>query len=573
MNNLPSSKAATFSTDQAGKDSAQGRYIDLFLVFFVGLFGLIALIVWLDNAEGITGNGVFKAIQAKPWISSPATAPLDPSNYLYFPFVGAFCQLLDLIGVFASDPRRQLTIVNAFSAALCLCIVYALVREVTQSRLVASMAVLFHLATAFFLNLAISNEDIMPSYTLLFASMALACVWFVHPTPVRVFLVAALFTIAWLFEWRLMFPTLPAMLMALALGPGHVLQRLARIALFITTMVALAWIVMSLWGPQPNTVPSVFDLLWTGKGIDSGWSGFNLRKVGFLWFGMSEYLVGGNNISELDIIYRMLREVIFSSAIVLALAVGALAILWRSRQVLDMRVLAVVFGVTFGAGQVLNLYSQPQDPQMQINVMCWLTIAWALIVAFAARYRPTVTFAVGTAFCLLLLSYNIWSMTPLRGADTAWRLALDRIEREADPARTVFLLHGFEATISKMFYHWDGQWDYFATLGPSPTPKTKFKVLALVSGPVNKSSMSPAELAEDLQHQIEKAMSLGYDIVASDIWGWDLSRMESSLSTVAGREKAEAIYRMLHSKFTGTPVFSDPLAGPFFKIQPANQGK
>ena len=210
---------------------------------------------------------------------------------------------------------------------------------------------------------------------------------------------------------------------------------------------------------------------------------------------------------------------------------------------------------------------------MQINVMSWLTIAWAIVVAFAARRRPIITFAAGAAFSLFLLSYNIWMMTPLRGVDTAWRLALDRIEREADPARTVFLLHGFESTISKMFYHWDGHWDYFATLGPSPTPRTKFKVLALVSGPVNKSSMSPEELAEDLQRQIEKVMDLGYDVVASDIWGWDLARMESSLSTVANREKTEAIYRMLHSKFTGTPAFSDPVAGPFFKIQRASQAK
>lgn len=565
--------AASFSVDRTGKGSLRGYRIDLLIIFVLGFAGLIALITWLDNAEGITGNGIFKAVQAKPWISNPATARLDPSNYLYFPFVGAFCRLLDLIGVFAADPRRQLTIVNAFSAALCLCIVYALVREITQSRLVAWLAVLFHLASAFFINLAINNEDIMPSYTLLFASMALACVWFVEPTRLRVCLVAVLFTVAWLFEWRLMFPTLPAMLIALALGPGQALQRLERIALFLATMVAFAWLVMSLWGPQPNNAPSVMDLLWTGKGVASGWSGFNLRKIGFLWIGMSEYVAGGSNIMEVDAIYRMWRELAFASAIILVLAAGALAILWHHRQALDARILAVIFGITFGSGEILNLYAQPQDPQMQINVMSWLTIAWALIVASATRHRPAIASAIGAAFGLFLLCYNIWMMTPLRGVDSGWRLALDRIEREADPARTVFLLHGFQPIISKMFYQWDGQWEYFATLGPSPTPQTKFKVLALVSGPVNKSSLSPEELAEDLQHQIEKVMDLGYDVVASDIWAWNLSQMESSLSSVASAEKSEAIYRMLHSKFTGTPAFSDPVAGPFFKIQRTSQGK
>jgi hypothetical protein len=570
---LPSSTAALpFTNHRTSKiASAQGRGIDLILIFAITFLALIALIVWLDNAEGITGNGIFKAVQAKPWIATPAAARLDPSNYLYFPFVGMFCRLLDLIDVFPGDPRRQITIINAFSAALCLCAVYIVVRKITHRRLVAWLAVLFQFACAFFLNLAISNEDIMPAYALLFASMALACVWFVEPTRWRVAVVAALFTIAWMFEWRLMFPTLPAMLFALGLGPGRVLQRLGRIVLFFGAMVATAWVTVALWGPQPNNVPSVLDLLWTGKGVVSGWAGFTWRKIGFLWMGMSEYLAGGRNTHEFDAIFLMWRELVIASAMILFLGSGALIILWRNRRSVDARVLAAVFGITFGAGEFLNLYSQPQDPQMQINVMAWLTIAWALVIACALRWRPAITFVTCLAFSAALLSYNLWQLLPLRGLDTAWRLSLDRIERSADPARTVFLLHGFEPTISKMFYHWDGQWNYFETLGPSPSPQTKFKILALVSGPVNKSKLAPKELADDLQQQIEKVMDLGYDVVASDIWNWDLAHVESSLSTVANKEKAEAIHQMLHSKFTGTPAFSDPLAGSFFRIQRASK--
>jgi hypothetical protein len=377
----------SFSLGGVAKVSSRERYLDLLLIFVLGFSGLIALMFWLDNAEGITGNGVFKAIQAKPWIAKPSTAPLDPSNFLYFPFVGVFCQLLDWIGVFTADPRRQLSVINSFSAALCLCIVYTLVRELTQSRLVAWSATLFHLSGAFFLNLAISNEDIMPSYTLLFASMALASVWFVDPTRIRVCLVAVLFTVAWLFEWRLMFPTLPAMLIALAVGPGPMLQRLGRIALFLATMVAFTWAIMSVWGPQPNNVSSVFDLLWTGKGINSGWSGFDLRKIGFLWIGISEYLTGGHNISELGIIYYMLKELILTCTVILILAACALAILWRHRRAVDARVLAVVFGVTFGAGEFLNSYAQPQDPQMRPDTVPFLLSPQASHFAF--RCFPT----------------------------------------------------------------------------------------------------------------------------------------------------------------------------------------
>lgn len=40
----------------------------------------------------------------------------------------------------------------------------------------------------------------MPSYTLMFASMALASLRFVRPTGRRIAFVSTLFTIAWLFE-------------------------------------------------------------------------------------------------------------------------------------------------------------------------------------------------------------------------------------------------------------------------------------------------------------------------------------------------------------------------------------
>jgi len=566
-------KPALIPTATSYALATRGRRLDLVLIFAASFLVLISLIVWLDNAEGITGNGVFKAVQAKPWIADPGTARLDPSNYLYFPFLGVVCRLLDLIGVFPADPRRQITIINAFSAALCLCIVYLLVREITKRRLVAWIAVLFHLACAFFLNLAISNEDIMAPYALLFASMALACVWFVQPTKLRVALVAALFTVAWMFEWRLMFPTLPGMLIALGLSPGPLAHRLGRIALFLGTMVALAWVTVSLWGSHPNNVYSVLDLLWTGKGMDKGWAGFSLRKIGFLWVGIGEYVAGGRNISGFDAIASMWKDLLLSTTFVAIVGLGALAILWANRQATDARILAAIFGVTFGAGEVLNLYSQPQDPQMQINVMSWLTIAWALVAAATASVRPLPILAAFAAFSLALLSYNIWMLKPLRGYDTAWRQALERIEKEADPARTVFLLHGFDSTVSKMFYHWDGDWEYFATLGPSPTPRTKFKILALVSGPVNKTQLSPSELADDLERQIVRVMDLGYDVVASEIWGWDLAQVESSLATVASTEKSEAIYRMLHSKFKATPLFTDPRAGSFYKMERTDRPK
>src|SRR6185369_8305121 len=102
---------------------------------------LVAIILWFDNAQGLlTGNGVFKTAELRPWIADPASAPLYPSNYLFYPVYGALCRLLDSLGVLVGDPRRQLTLLNAASASLCLCVVYALARSLTGSRALALLA-------------------------------------------------------------------------------------------------------------------------------------------------------------------------------------------------------------------------------------------------------------------------------------------------------------------------------------------------------------------------------------------------------------------------------------------------
>ena len=60
---------------------------------------LCGLIAWLQNVHIITANGMYKSIQAEPWIADPAHARLDPSNYLYFPLYGALARLLDWLGI------------------------------------------------------------------------------------------------------------------------------------------------------------------------------------------------------------------------------------------------------------------------------------------------------------------------------------------------------------------------------------------------------------------------------------------------------------------------------------------
>lgn len=103
---------------------------------------------------------------------------------------------------------------TAVSAGLCISVVYLFVCAITGDRIVALLTALFHIASSHVMFLAIVNDDIMPSYTVMFAAMALAAIWFAKPSALRVIAVSILFSVGWLFEWQQMFPTLPAMFVA-----------------------------------------------------------------------------------------------------------------------------------------------------------------------------------------------------------------------------------------------------------------------------------------------------------------------------------------------------------------------
>ena len=226
----------------------------LALVFVVSLAGLAGLIGWLQNVHIVTANGMFKSIQAEPWMRDFAHARLDPSNYLYFPLYGALANLLDALGIARGQAWKQFAYLNAFWASLANVMVYAFAHRLSGSARVATLATLFHIGCGTVLLLAVINEDIMPGYALLLGSMLLAGLWFGRPTHGRVIAVAVLFTLGWLIEWRLMFPTLPAFGLALLLADLPLRRRLALVGTLLVSIVATAGIVQQIWEGHAGAV-------------------------------------------------------------------------------------------------------------------------------------------------------------------------------------------------------------------------------------------------------------------------------------------------------------------------------
>ncbi|MEI6204824.1 MAG: hypothetical protein WCP68_22995, partial [Enhydrobacter sp.] len=262
----------------------------LFLAFALSLLALVGLIGWLQNVNIITGNGLYKAIEAGPWIADFGHARLNDSNYLYFPLYGALAQLLDLLGIMRGVAFKQFAYLNAFFASLTVACLYAFIHRLTGSVATAILATLFHFGTGFFLLLGVISEDIMPGYFLILVSMLLAGLWFDRPTYRQIAIVSTIFTFGWLVEWRLMFPTLPAFGLALLLSEGDWKARARRVAMLIVSVLASATIIELCWQGH-NGALGLPDLLWTGKGVSSGWGGLSWDKAWMMLSGVGDYFV------------------------------------------------------------------------------------------------------------------------------------------------------------------------------------------------------------------------------------------------------------------------------------------
>ena len=539
----------------------------LLLAFALSLSTLCVLIGWLQNVHIISSNGMYKSIQAEPWITSPSTARLDPSNYLFFPLYGVSARLLDALGILRGVPWKQFAYLNAFWASLGTVVIYAFAHRLTGSALVAALASVFHLGCGFVLLLSVISEDIMPGYVFVLASMALAGLWFDRPTWKRVALVGMLFTLGWLIEWRLMFPTLPALVLALLVALEPMRRRLGHVLVLVAAILATSGIVQLSWEGHNGAI-GLHDILWTGKGVATGWAGVSWDKAWMMLSGVGNYLLLVGGFVDPRSAREAAMPLSLSVLVQAATFVASVSLLWPRRHDPRLRAVAIVFLGTLGAGQVLNFYSQPQDPQMQLNVMPWLTVAWALLLAALLPARR------GAAIALAVLSFapfawNVSALTKWRGDDPRWLAATAALEKRFPPASSVFLYFGYEPITTWKYALWSRTWDWDNTVAipPAPAADPKFKWIAVNAGAIRHPGWTGAEHAAALKRDIDLALDRGYRVIVSDMWAWPEDVLAAYLGTVSASGRTDAIYRMLHEDFRAIEVFSDPIAGTYYELQ------
>src|SRR4029453_5771125 len=121
------------------------------------------------------------------------------------------------------------------------------------------------------------------------------------------------------------------------------------IGTLIVSIVAAAGIVQ-LWSERYPGAVGLHDILWTGKGVATGWAGLSWDKAWMMLSGVGNYfLIVGGWVDPLSA-RRTAAPLIASGAIQPATLIAFPAAVWPRRTDSRLRAIAIVFLGTLGAG-------------------------------------------------------------------------------------------------------------------------------------------------------------------------------------------------------------------------------
>ena len=151
----------------------------------------------------------------------------------------------------------------------------------------------------------------------------------------------------------------------------------------------------------------------------------------------------------------------------------------------------------------------------------------------------------GVQTCALPISYNAWAHEAQRGRDGRMQAAVAELERLSDPARTIFVYSGFEATVTWQFLLWGQRWEGVCDLGPAPLAVPKFKWISLFGSSIWHPDWTPAQHAEALSKQLQCAVDKGYRLVAGPIWEGSAEYLAEKMITLGGAKTAQAMHEVM----------------------------
>ena len=473
----------------------------------------IALIVEIDNTNLATTNGLWKTPAVRSWELGTGR-PIDIGGLFYMPAYGWLCRLIPNEAVSYGDHGevvtfRKMAILNALFGALASGVVFLLALRFVPSAGLAFVVSVAHLSSGFVLLNSINSEDVIPAYAFFTIATAL---FFEYVFTRKLYLLAgcALFlALTVLFHWTLMIPcaaALGAAQLNLVLKRKHPAWLLAVFPLLFLTLIEVVALYghfqnPSFWGWSP------LPILYPAKAGPSGWLGFQWNKVVYASVGIGNYFSGVQNVVRYREYFNSpeMRMTLSVSWIYLAVTFGACV--WASfsrRTAIEVKIFARYGLVLFLIGELEHLYSQPQDPQSQIQPM-FIGVFGLIILMREARTKLAglrLRLAISALLLVFALNgaWNLKLMWPNRGQDSESIRAVRKLEELFPPGNTIIVSHGFEG--------WNTWW--FVEVFDGSRADYLSKTIHLASAFISHPGISAQEAASLTKRQIDEALAAGY---------------------------------------------------------------
>jgi hypothetical protein len=546
--------------------AAIGRYgyLAAVVALLVALL-YIGFIVTTDNTNLGTTNGLWKTPSVSAWEHGTA-APLDSGEFLYLPAYGFLARLIPdrLVQYGIQAPVvtfRKMAILDGIFGGLASGLVFFMALRFSNSLPVACLVALAHAGAGFVLLNSINSEDIIPAYT---CFLGASVCFFEYLFLRRVWLLLSatlLFALATLFHWTTMPPGMAAFAAVLMLMMCRTKSGFLIGAAWLFLFACIVQIIVLLLFPRLH-IP-IWAVLYPGKGSHAGgWVGLSLEKIQYLIIGIGNYFCGAND----DASYRTglqgshLRFVILSWIYFVPALGASIVTLFSKRSALALKYLAVFAIALLAAGEAGAFYSQPQDPQMQIQPM-FATVAGLIVIGSRClACRPTLRRAIGAGFLAIALANGVTNVVWLRrdrGGDSRALRDVHELESLFPWSNTVIVCHGFEGWITWQ-YAVERKGDSKAFLDRSFHLARPFTTTRDISG---------QDAAMLMRSQIDGAFAGGLRVVAGALWTEAPEHFIASLTTVTEESQARVYDAALRNSYRlGTKWTT--AEGPFVELLP-----
>lgn len=520
----------------------------------------ITLIVKIDNTNLQTTNGLWKTPAVYDWEHGIST-PVDTGGFLYFPSYGYLSRLIPdrfvSYGVHGDVVTyRKLAVLNAVFGGFASGVVFLLALRLTGSIAAALLVFFAHASSAFVLLNSVNSEDVIPAYAFFVISTGLLLEYWITRKPFLLFLAAPFFALVALFHWTLMIPGAAAIasveiydMVRRRRGPWSGLA-------FILIFVGVIKVCLVILSARTSQVFTVWQAIYPSKVSGaSGWVGLSWEKIPYAVVGIGNYFCGGGNIGNYHFAFadpQVLKEMLVSWFYLAITSAACAWALWSGSVEPRIKQMALFAVTLFSIGELEHFYSQPQDPQSQIQPMFMTVVGLTILLWALTRSKMAGVFRwAGIGLFALFVANsaaNLHFMLVTRGADSQSVKAVKEFARLFPPVNTVVITLGFEGWNTWLYVEvYRGNIDRYLS-----------RDIALATAFMSHGGITGNDAAILTRKQIEKAFDDGYRVVSNEIWAGEPSEFVGGLEQVTSGEQAKAYYDLLRPAFQVGQTWDTP---------------